>query len=198
VTIEYISESGLREDAPPFQIAGIGHLWERTSKIATEGVSSPSLSLAPKAFPSTAASGLGLTSPGREIAGCHLDASCYPEYRNVATGVVRIFFAIGGGLYVCSASLVNTKSSIGTPLLLTDSHCIDNEEAAPSVQANFFTDTESCGGGLRQTEDVLGANYLVSESFTKGDYSLIRLLGLPTSPVYFFGLATEEPASAPR
>ena len=192
VTIEYLAEDGLRHDAPPFQIAEVGHLWEATSSIVTESAAAPGpkLSLAP---PAAAASGLGLT-PGREIAGCHLDVACFPEYRNVATGVARIIFAAAGGLYVCSGALVNTKSGNGTPLFLTASHCIDNEASARSVQANFFYESESCGGGLRQVEDVLGGNYLVSETFSRGDYSLIRLLGLPKSPVYFFGLTTEEPA----
>ena len=38
----------------------------------------------------------------------------------------------------------------------------------------------------------------MSETFSKGDFSLIRLLGLPKSPVYFFGLTTDEPAIGTR
>lgn len=190
VTIEYLPETGLREETLPFQIAEIGHLWEATSTIVTQSAPQ-SLSLAPA--PQKAASELSAAS-NREIASCHLDVACFPEYRTVATGVARIVFSETGGVYVCSGALVNTKSAIGTPLFLTANHCIDNDAAARSVQANFFYESESCGGPMRKVEDVLGANYLVSQTFSGGDYSLIRLLGLPTSPVYFFGLSTEEPA----
>jgi hypothetical protein len=195
VTIEYLAENGLRQDAPPFQIAEIAHLWEATSNIVTQSAGPQQLSLAPAAGPQPSSLSIGAN---REIAGCHLDVACFPEYRTVATGVARIVFAEKGGVYACSGALVNTKSGNGTPLFLTASHCIDNEDAARSVQANFFYESESCGGGLRKMENVLGANYLVSETFSRGDYSLIRLLGLPTSPVYFFGLSTEEPPVGTR
>ena len=202
VTVEYLAGDGLRQEAAPFRIAEVGHLWEPTAQMATEA-NSGALSLAPNT-PATAglsSSTAGLTlataaagGNGREIAGCHLDVACFPEYRQAATGVARIIFAANGGLYLCSGALVNTRSGNGTPLFLTANHCIDNEASARSVQANFFFQSESCGGGLRQTENVLGANYLVSENFTKGDFSLIRLLGVPQSQVYFFGLTTDEPA----
>ncbi len=198
VTIEYLAENGLREDGPPpFQIAEIGHMWEATSPVVTQSAQSGNRLSRAKAGATSAPSGLSLAAaagPGREIAGCHLDVACFPEFRTAASGVARILFAVGPGLYVCSGSLVNTKSGNGTPLFLTASHCIDNEASARSVQANFFYESESCGGGLRQVEEVLGANYLISESFSRGDYSLIRLLGLPKSSVYFFGITTEEPA----
>ncbi len=197
VTVEYLAGNGLRQDVAPFRIAEVGHLWEVTSEMVTESTGG-GLSLAAKG-PSTApASALALTAAaggnGREIAGCHLDVACFPEYRAAATGVARIIFAKKDGLYLCSGALVNTRSGNGTPLFLTANHCIDDEASARSVQANFFYQSESCGGGLRQVENVLGANYLISQTFSKGDYSLIRLLGVPKSEVYFFGLTTEEPA----
>ena len=199
VTIEYLAENGLRQDEIPFQITEIGHLWEPGSVVATQSARVESrLSLVQSAAGDAATSGLSLAAvskgPGREIAGCHLDVACFPEFRTIATGVARILFSDQGGVYSCSGALVNTKSGNGTPLFLTASHCIDNEASARSVQANFFYESDTCGGGLRQVEDVLGANYLISETFSRGDYSLIRLLGLPKSSVYFFGITTDEPA----
>ena len=123
VTIEYLAENGLRQDEIPFQIAEIGHLWEPGSVVATQSARIDTrLSLA-KAAAGTPPSGLSLaavsTGAGREIAGCHLDVACFPEFRSVATGVARILFADQGGVYSCSGALVNTKSGNGTPLFLT-------------------------------------------------------------------------------
>ena len=202
VTVEYLAGDGLRQDAAPFRISEVGHLWEVTSQMVTESTGGLSLAANGPSTASAPASALALSAAaggnGREIAGCHLDVACFPEYRAQATGVARIIYAKTGGLYLCSGALVNTRSGNGTPLFLTANHCIDNEESARSVQANFFYQSESCGGGLRQVENVLGANYLISQTFSKGDYSLIRLLGVPKSEVYFFGLTTEEPAVGTR
>lgn len=200
VVVEYMAVDGLRSgDGVPFRLAEAGHLWEATSSAVTQSAGgaagSPSLALGPKAGASTAATSVFGTGTGsREIAGCHLDVACYPEFRQAATAVARILFALGGGLYTCSGALVNTRSGVGTPLFMTADHCIDNEASARSVEASFFYQSESCGGGLRAVESVVGANYMVSEPLTRGDYSLIRLLGLPKSPVHFFGITNEEPA----
>lgn len=199
IVIEYMAASGLRSGEPvPFQIAEAGHLWEATSAAAvTQSVGTDvKLALAPQGRASAAAASAVFGSGGaqREIAGCHLDVACYPDFRQAATAVARILFAEAGGLYTCSGALVNTRSGVGTPLFMTADHCISNEAAARSVEASFFYQSESCGGGLKAVESVLGANYLVSESLTRGDYSMIRLLGLPKSQVQFLGITNEEPA----
>jgi len=189
--IEYLPASGLREEARvPFQIAAMGHLCEASSAPASQPDLVTALSPAPK--PSAAPTALSaLKQP--EIAGCHLDVACFPEYRNAASAVARIVFEFSGGLWLCSGALLNTKSGNNDPLFLTAAHCINNEASARSIQANFFYKSSGCGGPLSNVETALGGNYLVSESFTGGDMSLVLLLGLPTSPVHFLGLTTEEP-----
>ncbi|MCC6537241.1 MAG: hypothetical protein IT162_06805 [Bryobacterales bacterium] len=191
VVIEYLPASGLREARVPFGIAALGHLWEAASAPGAGPEPLTALSPAPKAAPGLPSTLSAASQP--QVAGCHLDVACFPEYRNPASAVARIIYEQGGGLWLCSASLVNTKSGNNDPLLLTASHCIDNELSARSIQANFFFQSGSCGGPLADMETVLGGNYLVSESFTGGDMSLVRLLGLPKSPVYFLGITTEEP-----
>lgn len=190
VVIEYLPASGVREARVPFAIAAMGHLWEAASSApAAEPLTS--FSPVPRTSVETPSTLSAASRP--EIAGCHLDVACFPEYRNPASAVARIIYEASGGLWLCSGALVNTKSGNNDPLFLTASHCIDNELSARSIQANFFYQSSSCGGPLADTETVLGGNYLVSESFTMGDMSLVRLLGLPKSPVFFLGLTTEEP-----
>ncbi|MFN7923818.1 MAG: trypsin-like peptidase domain-containing protein [Bryobacteraceae bacterium] len=193
--VEFVAEGGARLDAVPFRIDKVGHTW--ADIFSTEIASSPAIGLVP--FPKAQRQMSDLAFSGsqpREVAACHLDAACFPELKTVSSGVARILIVHNQSLGACSGALIASRSGSGRPLFLTADHCVADETEARSVQANFFYESESCTPGASTTarlETVLGAQYLVSAAFDKGDFSLIELLGLPGAPVYFFGWTSAEP-----
>jgi hypothetical protein len=196
VTIEYVPAEGLQAEELPFRIAGVTHIWEDLE--AAEGAATAALALAPRDAPGHPVSALAVNGAGsgNNVAACHLDVSCYPEWRREASGVARILFVTGQFVSACSGALINSRSNSGKPLFLTADHCISNEAEARSVQANFFYETASCGAGdanFGGVKNILGASYLDSDDIPNGDYSLIQLAGVPDN-VYFFGWTTAEPA----
>jgi len=193
--LEFIDARGQRMETLPFVVDQVAHRWSE--------LDAPPVAAVPQMFAggvqpeaaSHAASSLGL-SPGREIAACHLDVSCYADWRAHANGVARILFNTGRFLAVCSGALLNTRSGVGTPIFLTADHCISDEAMARTVEATFYYQTGSCGAqdpGARVGESILGATLLVRDEIRKGDYSLIQLKSAPQN-AYFFGWSTAEPA----
>ncbi|MEZ5355191.1 MAG: trypsin-like peptidase domain-containing protein [Bryobacteraceae bacterium] len=201
VQVEYLPASGLREDALPFRITGLSHLWEDLEAVP-DAVAARPLALSGKAGSAHPGSTLSLNANtgGREVAACHLDVSCYPEWRKEASGVARILFVENNVVSACSGALINSRSGTGKPLFLTADHCVSSEEVARTVQANFFYETAACGANepdFNRVENILGASYLDSDDLPAGDYSLLLLSGAPSN-VYYFGWTTEEPAMGAR
>ncbi len=202
VRVEYAPATGLREEILPFRISGVSHLWEDLQGAAPGSPAQPLALAAKPAATGGVASALSLSpnTGGREVAACHLDVSCYPEWRSAASGVARILFVENGLAFTCSGALINSRSGTGKPLFLTADHCVSSEAVARTVQANFFYETSACGGtdpDFGRVENILGANYLDSDELSAGDYSLLLLSGVPDN-VYFFGWTTSEPAMGAR
>jgi hypothetical protein len=72
---------------------------------------------------------------------CNLDVTCYPSYSTTASGVVLILYIndSDGLPYVCSGSMVNTRSGSFKPYFLTAHHCIGSNSEARTIQAYFFS-----------------------------------------------------------
>ena len=60
--------------------------------------------------------------------------------------VVRIQFVDNGGGFLCSATLVETPSHAN--FVLTANHCINNANAATSINAFWFYEETACGSGV--------------------------------------------------
>ncbi|MBM3811306.1 MAG: trypsin-like peptidase domain-containing protein [Acidimicrobiia bacterium] len=186
--VGYFPHSG--RDGLTFRLASVGHSWEDTLA-STPAPAQPSPETTGKAASAPSLS----AAKDREVLACHLDVNCYQDWRSASSGVARILFVSGQFMASCSGALINSRSNTGTPLFLTADHCIANQAEARSVQANFFFETGSCGATSPDTnrvETVLGAEYLTSGSFPRGDFSLIQLTRAPAG-AFFFGWSLREP-----
>ncbi|MDP2997044.1 MAG: PPC domain-containing protein [Bryobacterales bacterium] len=163
-------------ETPPFQIAEVSHL-------------------AAGALPRFAED---LNAGAREAAAsCNLDVTCYPNWAETAKAVAHIVFERDGSSYVCSGTLVNTRSGRDTPYFLTAQHCIADDTTARSVSAFWSYQTSTCNGTPPNRRDVprtLGARYLVGTPTSSGDGTLIQLNSIP-SGVRFSGWDPNPPAS---
>ena len=130
-----------------------------------------------------------------DVADCHLDATCYPEWSSSATGVARIFFETGASSSFCSGTLLNNSREDSTPYFLTAAHCVQTEEEARSVTAFWLYQTQTCNGDLPDLQSVPkteGASLLSTTGFREvgdpeGDMTLLRLEGDLPDGVMFQG-----------
>ena len=162
----------VRRGLPPFQIAEISHIFSDPQP-------------GPKEDLSRAAA-----------ATCNLDSTCYSEWADTAKAVGRISFESGGGSFVCSGTLLNTRNNSGDLLFLTANHCIDTDTVARTLQAFWFYQTSACNGAPPSTRNVprtAGSRLLVTGDRTQGDFSLVRLNSVP-SGVMFSGWDPAEVA----
>lgn len=165
VTVEYRpAEAVTAVDALPFQLQALAR------------IDSPQLPL-----PSTPRNPSG--PPPRAIAGCHLDASCFPEVEDRENpGVVLVYVTQGQGSYSCTGFLINPRfESDRTMLLLTAGHCIDTAEKARDAAFLWRYQTEECYGDPDwkrwKTRPVwtTGARLLVSRADDRYDFALLAL-----------------------
>jgi len=128
-------------------------------------------------------------------AGCYLDYSCFEEWREAGQSAVYIRFVQWPYIYQCTGVLVANSSGAPRPYLLTAHHCVSTEEAARSLEAVWFFESESCGSPPSSRSSFLttsGARLLVTRDRPQGDFSLLELAALPARPVRFAGWSTEE------
>ena len=174
VIVEFDAPAGSVPPDFPFRIDAISHQW------------------------STADASGALSGP----ASCELDASCYSEWAKYASGVpLYEFIGADGGAYVCSGVMLNSTGVIPEPYMLTANHCISDNSEAQSIQAYFGYQTAFCGGvapDLGYVDRVLVGVYLTGATIPKGDYTLVRLSGMPPTGLgsvgsYFFGWSASAP-----
>ena len=138
-----------------------------------------------------------------DAADCHLDATCYPEWSNSASGVALIAFETSEGSYTCSGTLLNNRRQDLTPYFLTAAHCVQTEEAARSVTAFWSYQTQTCNGDLPdlrsvpQTEGAGLISTLGGADRPDGDMTLLQLEGdLPDAIVFQGWDADPQPVGA--
>jgi uncharacterized protein (TIGR03437 family) len=171
VVVTYVAPAGAAAERFPFTVDVISHEWI------------------------SAANGKPLAGPYTATAAdCNVDVSCRPEYQKYANAVTRLTFmavdpASGKSrAYLCSGSMLDTRSGSQKPYLLTANHCISSESEAQSLEVFYFYQTASCNGpdpGLSALPTVVGGSYLAGGGFTSGDYSLVLLRqDAPTGATY--------------
>ncbi len=169
ISIAYEPAPGA-EGALPFRIAEISHFFEAPVKAAT----APPAALR-----------------------CNVDATCRPEWSEAARSVARIAFETGGGSYLCSGALLNTRNQSLIPYFLTADHCISTDAEARTVEAYWRYETSTCNGQPPATSSVprtLGARYMAGGSMSEGDFTLLRLNSVPGG-VTFSGWNAQELAT---
>jgi V8-like Glu-specific endopeptidase len=161
VHLELLDESdpdGPLPAALPFQITGLGHVYEDIRDL---------FSGTPQA--------------------CELDATCYPDWSGSGDSVARILFNDSAYYYACSATLVNNPTGDFSPLLLTASHCINSDALAQTLSAYFFYKSSSCNGLVNENAAAIVsyATFLAATPIDDSDTSLLQLLHpLPTAAVW--------------
>ncbi|MBS1829649.1 MAG: PPC domain-containing protein [Acidobacteria bacterium] len=123
-------------------------------------------------------------------ASCNLDVTCSPEWAETAKAVGHLVFETGGSSFVCSGTLVNTRTDTKVPWFLTAQHCIDNDTVARTVNTFWFYQTSTCNGTPPNRRDVprtLGSRYITGTPVSSGDATLLRLAAAPPSGVNFSG-----------
>lgn len=120
-------------------------------------------------------------------ASCHLDVSCYADWATSARAVARIRFE-DNGTFVCSGSLLNTRSSSGVPFFLTNNHCMPTQAVANTLAAFWNYRTAACNGlpPSLPAQQSLGAQLLVTRDAGELDFALLRLPSAPAN-AYFLG-----------
>jgi len=177
VTIEYEPEAGRVETAPSFEIGTVSHRASVSRRPLHSGVR-----------------GTVSTDPA---ASCNLDPNCYPEWQPAMSMVSDLLFEDNGSEYACTGSAVATRDDSFIPYLLTAGHCINDEEAARSLETFWTYQTSSCGAtppANRQgsTQSTVGGHLLASGTLPAGDYSLVLLKDVPAG-VTFSGWDMGDP-----
>ena len=129
-------------------------------------------------------------------AACEIDATCYPQYNQLAAGTLHYqFVSDDGSSYVCSGSLINTRASSGKPYIATAHHCIGSDFEARSVEAFFGYASKTCNAPSVFREDsfrVSGARYMAGGGWGQGDYALLLLTSPPPPGSVFLGWSASD------
>ena len=202
-TIEYLPDpakaAAPQVEAAPFRIAAVSHIQDIPGLFGAGGLSAQAADAAS-------------SSPEKNAASCHLDASCYSEWSGSAKGVALIAFEKDGGSRVCSGALLNNSGEDFTPYFLTAAHCINTDAAARSVIAFWRYQTATCNGNPpRRISDLptsRGASLLAAMDgalctndagdgsicpWQGGDAALLRLAEDPPGGAWFLGWTTADP-----
>lgn len=123
---------------------------------------------------------------------CNLEVT--PEWATVAKSVGRLDFVSGGGVGLCTGTLLNDATSSQTPYLLTANHCFSTQTAAQSLRVYWnYNSGDFPPGGTPFTD---GANLLATG--TGSDFTFVRLTGTVPGGLYFSGWsANQTSASTP-
>lgn len=128
------------------------------------------------------------------VQGCHLDASCYPEWSDSGESVAKIVFSDSQFYYACSAVLLNNNSGDFSPLLLTANHCIETNEMAKTVTAYWFYRSTACNSGALFTNYSWSYSANLLATSTTADASLLEMLQTPPTEIRYSGWNAEPPS----
>jgi hypothetical protein len=126
---------------------------------------------------------------------CQLDAKCYANWSDEASGVAKLSYTDRGYSYVCSGSLVNdSDATTSVPYFLTANHCISTQTAASTLETHWFYQAASCNSSSRDSRYnklTGGAQLLYASANT--DTSFLRLNKQPPSGALYLGWTTATP-----
>jgi|GEM_PF-1131918 len=122
---------------------------------------------------------------------CEVDATCYPQYNNLAAATLLYTFQSDDGFsYVCNGAMINTRSQSLRPYVATANHCISSDSEARTVEAYFNYASRTCNQTPVMREDafrVSGARFMAGGGWNAGDFALLLLNGNPPQGTPFLG-----------
>lgn len=129
---------------------------------------------------------------------CNLDVTCYPAWADAATGVGRMSYVSGAGLYSCTGTLiVDMDPATDIPYFLTANHCISSQTSASNLEVYWLYQTSTCNGvapTMTTRPKTTGADYVVGVSYSAGtDFTLLRLRQAPPESLARLGWSTTSP-----
>jgi hypothetical protein len=137
---------------------------------------------------------LDSTATAKDLA-CENDVTCYRAWTNTASGVARIYFVDAGNAYLCTGCLLNTLPSTFAPYFLTANHCINNQNAASTLELWWFYQTTVCNGTPPSSSNVphtTGGAVLLAGS-PENDFTFLRLHQEPPAGAAYLGWSTGSP-----
>ncbi|QNP48932.1 trypsin-like peptidase domain-containing protein [Diaphorobacter aerolatus] len=119
---------------------------------------------------------------------CNLDSTCYEEYRSQRDAVARMVYITPAGGYLCTGTLLNDKSSSGTPYFVTANHCISSQTVASTLQTFWFFRTPTCNARtLSSATKTLQNGATLLYTSVSPDATLLRLNDTPPAGAVFAG-----------
>jgi hypothetical protein len=112
---------------------------------------------------------------------CNLEVTA--PWANLAKSVGALEFVTGGGVGLCTGTLLNDQASDQTPYLLTANHCFSSQTEAQSLRVywNYNTGADPPPG----TPFTDGATLLATG--TSSDFTFVRLTGSLPGGLFFSG-----------
>ncbi len=124
---------------------------------------------------------------------CYEDVMCYEPWRTLSRGVVGIVRISNPNVIFCTGSLLNDgKEEQISQLVLTASHCVDNQITANNLDFIWMYQTIDCNGTVPDITQVPrttgGADFLVgSNTYGGTDMTLLRMKNTPPNNVVELG-----------
>ena len=160
VTLEYVTENPANVATEiPFRIREVAHFVEDAFSIAEKP---------------------GGLQP-RYLAGCHLDASCYPDWaskRYRSTALLIITDEDREMIRTCTGETINTRYDTDEHLLvLTAGHCVSDDKTARNMVFVWDLETTECYGqpGSGPRALTYGARLVMAKDDRSHDFALLLL-----------------------
>lgn len=129
-----------------------------------------------------------ITAKLNESGSCNLDATCYDSYSAQRNAVARMLFVKDGMGYLCTGTLLNDRTSSGTPHFITANHCISSQTVASSLQTFWFYRSPTCDARtLSSSYKTLRNGAALLYTTDNPDATLLRLNDTPPAGAMFAG-----------
>lgn len=120
---------------------------------------------------------------------CNLDVTCNSNLDTESRAVAKMMFVKGGSSYMCTGTLLNDARNSQTPYFLTAEHCINQQDAASTLETYWFFRAATCNStpqfDNRATRMGGGATLLFANGTL--DTTLLRLNAKPPANVVYAG-----------
>ncbi|HEX8353698.1 MAG TPA: pre-peptidase C-terminal domain-containing protein, partial [Pyrinomonadaceae bacterium] len=111
-------------------------------------------------------------------------------YASAARAVGHLQYTLPDGDYICTGTLLNTRSGSFIPYLITANHCFNTQSAAQSLRV--FWNYNTGDYPTFSTPRTDGATILATNSAS--DFTFVRLTGTVPGGLWFNGWSTTMPA----
>ncbi len=164
-TIEYVTDDPLAgSSAIPFRVTSVAHIIRLANLLRKKS------------------DGRYPAVEPRSIVGCHLDVSCYPEWKDTQyQSTALLIISTSSGSHSCSGATINTVFDTDRHLLLlTTEHCVGSDEEAENTEFIWNYQTDSCYGQpvVGDLDRSYGSLLVKSEGPSRYDDFALLLLDL--------------------